>query len=358
MRAVNYKVSSIFRILWCLIATLQLSAMIGSHSVKTHVSLAYNSPQHQAAGLIQDKNLKFMQSGVLVRNNIVITAAHGMELLLKANYPTKDFGSYVLITPNELTVTFSPSPNHEITYNVESILLDSRYIRFEPGDQHKFDIAILRLSKPVNFIEPIEISDEFILDQDTPMLVITWGNADLPSQKLKRAFYLFEWTHFFPKADEDGLTKLRTIMLSSLFFEPMNSLPNNQPGVNELESVQRRYFALKSWFKNGKKPYGLALPGTSGAPVFAQINSTVGDEKFSLFGLVMGYSTLGEQELALPKDNENFTANNAYNKYQTIVTTPFRLDTEPQANNSDSKHFVIDARYLQRIDELSNGSIK
>ncbi len=331
--------------------------MVGSGTVREHVSLAYDSPHHEAAGLIIDKSLSFTQSGVLVRSNIVITAAHGMQLLLNAKYPMKDFGPYILVSPKQLTVTFTTSSNHEVTYNVECVLLDSRYVRFEPGDQHKFDIAILKLSQPVHDITPVNIEDELVLEPDVPMLVLTWGNADVPSQKLKRGFYLYEWSLFFPNTDEDALANYRTVMISSLFFEPANELPKEKPGINEPESVQRRYFALKSWL-NDKRPYGLALPGTSGAPVFIE-TKILGERKIRLFGLIMGYSTLGEDMSMISKNNEDFARNpkNAYNKYQTIVTTPFRLNMQPTANTNESKHFVIDKRYLKMIDDLSNGNI-
>jgi hypothetical protein len=331
--------------------------MIGSATVKEHASLAYGSPHHEAAGLIVDKRLNFIQSGVLVRNNIVITAAHGMQLLLNAKYPLKDLGLYILVIPNQLTVTFSKAPNQEVTYNVESVLLDSRYIRFEPGDQHKFDIAILKLSEQVHGISPVNIEEELMLEPDVPMLVLTWGNADIPSQKLKRGFYLFEWSLFFPNVDEDPLANYRTVMISSLFFDPANELPKEQPGVNEPESIQRRYFALKSWLHD-KRPYGLALPGTSGAPVFIE-TKILGQQRIHLFGLVMGYATLGEEMRMISKNSEEFSKypKNAYNKYQTVITTPFRLNMQPTANIDEKKHFITDKRYLEMINGLSNGSI-
>lgn len=346
------------KILGCFLMSVPVAAMVASSTIREHVSLAYDSPHHEAAGLITDKSLGFTQSGVLVRKNIVITAAHGMQLLLNAKYPMKDFGSYVLVVPKQLTVTFSISPNHEVTYDVEYVLLDSRYIRFEPGEQHKYDIAILKLSQPVHDIIPVNIEDELILEPDVPMLVLTWGNADIPSQKLKRGFYLYEWSLFFPKVDEDALANYRTVMLSSIFFEPANDLPKEKPGINEPESIQRRYFALKSWL-NDKRPYGLALPGTSGAPVFVE-TKVLGERHVHLFGLVMGYATLGEETLMISKDNEDFAKDpkNAYNKYQTIITTPFRLNMQPTANISKSKHFTLDKRYLKRINDLSSGAIK
>lgn len=357
MQVVNCKANNVFKLLCCwLFTNMPATSMVSSGTIREHVDLAYTSPNHEAVALIRDSNLKFMQSGVLVRNNIVITAAHGMQLLLNAKYPMKDLGPYILISPKQLSVTFSTNPSHEVTYNVEYVLIDSRYVRFESGDQHKFDIAILKLSVPVCNIKPVYLEDELELEQDVPMLVMTWGNADIPSQKLKRGFYLYEWSLFFPNVDEDALANHRTVMMSSMFFEPAEKLPN-KPGVNEPESVQRRYFALKSWLDD-KRPYGLALPGTSGAPVFVE-KKFLGERQIYLFGLVMGFATLGEEMTLLSKNNEDFAKNpkNAYNKYQTLITTPFRLDMRPTANISEKKHFAIDKRYLKMIDDLSNGTI-
>lgn len=327
--------------------------MVGSGTVQEHQALVYESLHHETAALITDEDLHFSQSGVLVRHNIVLTAAHGMQLLINAKYPMKDLGTYILITPKKLYVTFSTNQNTKITYKVESVLMDSRYIRFEAGDECKYDIAILKLSESVNNIEPVNIADEIAFEEDVPMLVQTWGNSDIPSQKIKRAFHFFEWCLFFPNRDEDPLANYRTVMLSSIFFEPANVLPE-KPNINEPESVQRRYFALKSWLMHNQKPYGLALPGTSGAPVYIEKNG-----ELSFFGLVMGYATLGEEALLLSKDNESFSKNPkaAYNKYQTIITTPFRLNMQPTANTTQQKHFVLDKRYLKMIDELSNGNL-
>jgi hypothetical protein len=146
-------------------------------------------------------------------------------------------------------------------------------------------------------------------------------------------------------------------MLSSIFFDSANELPKEKPGINESESTQRRYFALKSWMKD-KRPYGLALPGTSGAPVFVE-TKILGTRRINFFGLIMGYATLGEEMNLLSKNNEELAKNpkNAYNKYQTIITTPFRLNMQPKANTSEQKHFVIDKRYLKMIDSLSSGAI-
>jgi len=338
------------------LANFSIMAMVPTGTVEQHVALAYESPHNEAATLIFDKDLGFTQSGVLVRKNIVLTAAHGMQLLLNAKYPVKDLGAYVLITPKALYATFSPNIHTKITYKVESVLLDSRYIRFEMGDQHKYDIAILRLSKSVDGIDPIDIADELTFEADIPMLVHTWGNSDMPSKHIKRGFYLYEWSLYFPNRDEDPLANYRTVMLSSLFFEPADVLPQ-KPDINAAESVQRRYFALKSWSRF-KRPYGLALPGTSGAPVYIEMNS-MGRCCLHFFGLIMGYADLGEEVLLLSKDSEALARNphKAYNKYQTIITTPFRLDMRPTVNNSQPKHFMVDKRYLQMIDGLASGSI-
>ena len=299
---------------------LELGAMVSSSTVQEHQQLVYESPYHESAALITDNALGFSQSGVLVRKNIVLTAAHGMQLLLSAKYPIKDLGSYILITPKELYVTFSIDPQTKFSYKVETVLLDSRYIRFEVGDQHKYDIA------------------------------------DIPNQKIKRGFYFFEWALFFPNKDEDPLANLRTVMLSSIFFAPADTLPP-KPNINDFESVQRRYFALKSWLKY-KRPYGLALPGTSGAPVYIETIAN-GKRSLSLFGLVMGYASISEETAMVSKNTEDLSKNisKVYNQYQTIITTPFRLNMQPSANTTEKKHFILDKRYLRMIDGLSSGEI-
>jgi hypothetical protein len=354
VQVVDYKAS--FGLFLSLQLVFPLAAMVASGTVQEHQALVYESPCHEAAALITDQDLNFTQSGVLVRNNIVLTAAHGMQLLLDAKYPIKDMGNYVLITPKKLYVTFSINPHTQVIYKVESVLLDSRYIRFEVGDQHKYDIAILKLSKPVENIAPVLIANELSFEADVPMQVQTWGNADIPSQKIKRGFYFFEWSLFFPNRDEDPLANLRTVMLSSIFFEPADVLPE-KPDINAPESTQRRYFALKSWLQH-KRPYGLALPGTSGAPVYIE-TTTNGRRTLNFFGLIMGYSTLGEETLLLSKDTEKLSKNPkaAYNKYQTIITTPFRLNMQPTANTTAQKHFAFDRSYLKMIDDLSSGQI-
>ena len=335
---------------------LELGAMVSSSTVQEHQQLVYESPYHESAALITDNALGFSQSGVLVRKNIVLTAAHGMQLLLSAKYPIKDLGSYILITPKELYVTFSIDPQTKFSYKVETVLLDSRYIRFEVGDQHKYDIAVLKLSRPVEYITPVPLEGEVTLEPDAPMLVQTWGNADIPNQKIKRGFYFFEWALFFPNKDEDPLANLRTVMLSSIFFAPADTLPP-KPNINDFESVQRRYFALKSWLKY-KRPYGLALPGTSGAPVYIETIAN-GKRSLSLFGLVMGYASISEETAMVSKNTEDLSKNisKVYNQYQTIITTPFRLNMQPSANTTEKKHFILDKRYLRMIDGLSSGEI-
>ncbi len=102
----------------------------------------------------------------------------------------------------------------------------------------------------------------------------------------------------------------------------------------------------------------LALPGTSGAPVFVE-TKILGTKCVHFFGLIMGYATLGEEMVLISKNSEDFSKDpkNAYNKYQTIITTPFRLNMQPKANTSEQKHFAIDKRYLKMIDGLSSGAI-
>jgi hypothetical protein len=331
------------------------NAMVGSDQLQKHVDLAQTIEAHEAVGRVLDNELNFLQTGVLIKPNVVMTAGHGMQLLIDSNkYSIKDIGPYLVITPKKMAVTFTLKPGAEVTYTVECVVLDSRYIRFNPGEQHKFDFAFLKLSQKVENIQPINLTDKVNLAPDVPMVVITWGNADIPKKTLKRAFYLFEWSLFYPFLDEDALQPLRKVMISSMFFKPANKLPA-QTSINDKENIQRRYYALKSWLSNGKKPYGLALPGTSGAPVLT-VNK---NGSMELFGIVMGYANLGEKSLTSTKELEKFAANpeNAYDLFQTIIATPYRLNTDPSANTTTSKSFLIDKKYLEIIESLASGKI-
>lgn len=331
------------------------NAMVGSASIQEHVKLSQAIEYNEAVGRVVDDEQRFLQTGALIKPNVLITAGHGMQQLLDSGkYPVKDMGSYIVITPKKMNVTFTLKPGVEVTYVVESVVLDSRYIRFNPGEQHKFDFAFLKLSQKVENITPVDLKNKFTLEPDAPMLVVTWGNADIPSKTLKRAFYLFEWSLFYPFLDDDALQPLRKVMISSIFFKPANKLPK-PPSINDKENTQRSYYALKSWLSNGKKPYGLALPGTSGAPVLvASRNGTV-----ELFGIVMGYANLGEKSLASAKDFVKFAndPNNAYDMFQTIIATPYRLDTDPAVNTTASKTFVLDKKYLEIIENLTDSKI-
>lgn len=330
------------------------NAMAGSDNIDAHINLAQTIEHQEAVGRVVDSELNFLQTGVLISSNIVMTAAHGMQLLLDSGKSqVKDFGAYIAIFPKKMTVSFTLKPGIEVTYSVESIVLDSRYVRFEEGEQHKFDFAFLKLSQKVEDINPLQLNDQIYLEPDMPMVVITWGNSDIPKQNIKRSFYLFEWSLFYPFLDDDALQPLRKVMCSSIFFKPSNQLPE-QPSINDTENIQRQYYALKSWFKHGKKPYGLALPGTSGAPVL--INTKTGSE---LFGVVMGYANLGDQKLANIKDFTELAKNpsNIYNLFQTIIATPYRLNTDPEANKTSVRNFVLDKRYSEIIKKLESGEI-
>lgn len=341
--------------LFCFLFNCSITnAMVGSDHIDVHTNLVQTIEHQEAVGRVVDGELNFLQTGVLINSNVVMTAAHGMQLLLDSGkYQVKDLGTYILILPKKMSVTFSVKTGVEVTYSVESITLDSRYVRFEPGEQHKFDFAFLKLSQKVEDIKPLELADQLLLEPDIPMVVITWGNADIPNQNVKRGFYLFEWSLFYPFLDDDALQPLRKVMFSSIFFQPANKL-SEQPFINDKENIQRRYYALKSWLRHGKKPYGLALPGTSGAPVL--IETKTGKE---LFGVVMGYANLGDQKLANTKDFTKLAQNlsNIYNLFQTIIATPYRLNTDPELNKTSSKNFVLDKRYKEIIKKLASGEI-
>lgn len=344
----NYTSALILLFICC--SFFKAQAVLGPMPFEAYKNLVHEIPDSDAACCVIDEGFKFLQSGVLVKPNIIMTAAHGMQSLIASNKCEKiDLGSCIIIKPKKMYVRFA-NRNGATTYPIKSIIIDGSYVRYEEGQQHKFDIAFLKTAMSVDFTEPVELQEKISVEQDVPMAVVTWGNSDLKDNLyLKRAFYLYEWTIFYPFTDEDITKQFRRVMIGSLFFRPYDSLPI-EPSMNDSEGLQRNYYALRSWLRHGKKPYAMALPGTSGAPVFVQE-----DGQLVLFGAIMGYSSVADKNIFNDLDYKkllNTSLENAYNFYQTIIATPYRLNTDPVVNTVFRKEFVLDTRYTKMLEIL------
>jgi hypothetical protein len=264
------------------------------HSFVDYVELGQS---FECACFVLDQSNSVAMSGVLIASDIVVTCAHGI----------KKNGRYILHFYKK---------NKKIVVTSSTALVDERYKTLGS----KFDIAILRLDKPIKNIKPALIMSSIQLK--IPLTVATCANDK------KRGFYLYELDKY---GDASSLFEERALHLSALFF---NTSPDFKPSTDEMRI--RNQEAIENWTKNGKGPYALALGGTSGAPVFVSYKG-----KKVLVGVVTSYSTLDKKLEEPSKPLE------AMGQYQTIFI-PFYLQTKDY--DLSKAEFKIDKDFLDLIE--------
>jgi hypothetical protein len=316
----------------------------GIHSVSSYKELAQESPAFDSACAIEDQTGSVSQTGVLIAPNIIATAAHGvMHMLQKRNLevnlrPVKVKGVYVTF------VTHSQCSRYE----VESVLVDARYTETS-GLQAKYDIALIKLKNPIFHIRPAQIFNAQAIPSQALMTVVSFGMADMMWQlTFKRAFRLYECDNYQIPYDDEGLAANRSVLKSSLFFKPNEGL--SKPSVTADEETTRVYEATRNWLKDGKKPYALALPGTSGAPVFVRLKVNGIDQDY-LLGIVTSFAHLSgafqapkgqpEHEFILRHPKEVF------NHYQTIFALFYREDNDPRTFDRENPFYRLDGTFVQ-----------
>ena len=321
----------------------------GIHSQKDYVNFAKERSSFDSACSVHDKNTLIAQTGVLIAPNVVATAAHGIAAILVKNHLTVDSPT-TLVPVDGVTVTFDTGRGCE-TYQAESVLIDSRYLDNILGVEAKYDIAFIKLKNPVWDIEPAKIFSVAEVPAGSPLYVVTFGNADLRgAYPLKRAFMLYEMdTYFSSPFDEEALALRRSVLLSSLFFKADENL--KKPTLNSDEETIRTYEATQNWLKQGKKPYALALPGTSGAPVFVTLMQN-GKQVDYLLGLVTSFSHLSGQHQA-PRGQEEYqyileNKDKVFDHYQTIFALFYQEDNQPTDLKLGTKLYRKDG-FLSKI---------
>lgn len=324
----------------CLLAFLSTGfAMVsdGVHSQQDYANLAKEKASFEAACSIHDKKTLIGQTGVLIAPNVVATAAHGIASILSKSSSTAKSATTVVPVEN-LTVTFDTNGWCSV-YHAESVLIDSRYLNNLPGVEAKYDIAFIKLKENVRGIEPAKVFSSAEVPLNSSLYVVTFGNVDLPKNSLtKRAFRLFEMdTYFSHPFDEEALALNRSVLVSSLFFKPDETL--KKPSLSSDEVTIRTYEATQNWLNNGKAPYGLALPGTSGAPVFITLTLN-GKKQDYLFGIVTSFAHLsGRHQAPKGKPEYEYILENRgkiFGEYQTIFALFYEENNLYSKANSKS----------------------
>lgn len=307
----------IFLVLWpCFVEAVLYD---GVHTHCDYLNVPKDHKIYDAACGVYDRVKNTSASGVLVAPNVVATAAHVVEKLIsddmRKTHDTfihqKVFGVYVAFSKHE-------------TYAVEEVIIHRRFLEEAQNGETKFDIAFLKLKKWVKNRPVAKIADEFQLPKDFPYAVaITHGTSDLPHFKgiIRRGFYLYELSEFIVGREFlENVDVFGSASYSSIFFDPKT--PLKMLSIHDDADDQRVQYALQSYQKN-PKPTGLALPGTSGSPVFVEVTIN-GEKQFVLFGLVTSYSPLHNDRLwHLWKSEHEILIDDpakAKNKYQTNIS--------------------------------------
>jgi len=345
----NFSLKTLF-FLWPCFFLAPSQAMIGNQKGnKPYVQIAQHHPLCDSVCLIHDPTSGVSQTGVLIGQNIVATAAHGMKTIFQhRNIPA---GTSCLALQKKLNVTFLKN-NTPIIHQGTKIIIDDRYLGEILGSEAKYDIAYIKLDKDVQSITPAPLLDQIPHQGDELLVVLTMGTADLfRSLLMKRGFYLYEVDRFYPSSfDESFIEPNRSVLFSSLFFEE-NFSP---PSARDDPITQRAKEATQRWLANNQGAYGLALPGTSGAPVFIQIEG-----KYYLFGLLTSFSaTDNSSDFAFKKGDIAAIISNqhhAKNRYQNIFALFYKEAQLAQLKPHEKALYKIDP-YVQRVINIFNGN--
>ncbi|CAO5675262.1 MAG: hypothetical protein NEHIOOID_00499 [Holosporales bacterium] len=259
-------------------------------------------------------------SGVLIRDDLVITAAHGAVNMGPQSFQ-KNIVGFVTLKADNVYVIF----NNSERVKVDSVYVDGRYLTEDKAEYGKYDIAFLKLEKPVKKHKPVPLSPKICLSKQTAsFVVVCHGMSDHRSfldsiigrSYKRRAFALLEWSAFYVHMRSLGNVDFnRSLLYSSIFFDARKTYVENLP-IDADNTDQRTMEALRLWYEADRPPYALALPGTSGSPIF--LKNT--DQSLTLIGLVVAYAPI-RQNTIIKGDLHTYLLTNpkaAIGKFQTI----------------------------------------
>ena len=313
----------IFRIMVLIGAlTLTAQAMLsdGIHLPQAYVEFANTQKAFQASCFVYDHRRHVLQTGVLIAPDIIMTAAHGFDGDVHLPSLIIGFGEKISREGNQ-------------NYAVRAIRRHPSYRREPFPLQAKYDMAFIKLTRPVKGIEPVPLFEEEVFEEIPALSVATFGSADIAAgvPVYRRAFVLPEADIFSVSSDDpETLHSERTVMMGSVFFKPADNLKPVKPHAPEQEV--RTYKANRQWLRLGKPPFALTLPGSSGAPVFMQVIKN-GIAKTYVFGIIQSFSHLSSSSFHHPyADREVHHLLKAqypkiYGNYQSVFCIPYEVHT-------------------------------
>lgn len=323
-----------------------------THTEDDYINLSFEDPAFDAACAVIDSARRGAMTGVLVRPRVVMTAAHGVDFLFtqKDGTPSpilQEKNGFFYIPVDSMYVKFRSKENDKADTDdtvvqkikVIAILVDARYFKgaLTTSRTYIFDFAYLVLDGTPEGISPCKMESSVYVPNQTLLTVVSYGNSDRfegrLDQALRRAFRLYERDAYYGNDNQsiEGLSyKSRHLQESSLFFKP--SQLTKKPDPLDDEVIIRSYDATQNWIQDHKKPYALALPGTSGSPVFASVSdvnpiSGAPIKRTFLLGLISSFAHISGQFRYQTSTQEIDyildTNHEALNQYQTIFSLPY-----------------------------------
>ena len=302
-----------------------------TYLVQDYTKVVQEHPYGEAACLIEDPLHHIFQTGILVAPNLVLTAAHGIHSILKKR-DIQDM--WAICSTPDLCLLFYRKDGSIQKVMSSAVWIDNRYLEDIQGKETKYDLAWVFLSEPIAGISIPSIAQDITITDKDYVSVLTLGHSDAPfSKPMPRGFFLFELDRYFSHSkDPETLNFVRSILLSSLYFNPATYHPIAD--INDTEQIVRNRKAVENWLRWGKKPYALGLPGTSGSGAFLHREG----QPPALLGVVTAFAPLDGEETDHRTEDKAHMAllskrQECLGAYQTIMTLLYKEDL-----NASSHH--------------------